>query len=418
MNNQKIENEFKTYGEECPEVKTVVHWYDLYEGHTVQVEPTFFTTLLESSIQKAETMSALGSCLGISRKTVSALYHRKVNPSIKTLKKLAQYANYSINDVENKIIRVANLKPNLPFKLNNSEGAEIRAAFISDGHIDKQPFRSAQYCALEKELHKRLIVLCKNVFGEFMTKTRFNSKSHITRFPPPIGNALEQSGIPRGKKLFHNFYLPKDILESTVSIQSAYLRRAFDDEGDVCFDKHGKRAVRLTRSVDIGKLGIDILPERWVRYKLSPEIRHNLIKGEQLLLLKLGIDARLYPEGIYLSKNNNLTAKWRIQVAQQDHLKTFSNIINFNLSSKRKKLATMLNSYQIRKRPNGEGKNETLQIITNIFKNKGFFTYGDVAKEMIERKFCYDSAGQHLHSLLQDGTIKKIRRGVYTLDRT
>jgi hypothetical protein len=50
-------------------------------------------------------------------------------------------------------------------------------------------------------------------------------------------------------------------------IKAAYLRRVFDDEGDVYFEKNGKRAVKISRSIDItteNSVFGPIKSERWV----------------------------------------------------------------------------------------------------------------------------------------------------------
>ena len=224
------------------------------------------------------------------------------------------------------------------------------------------------------------------------------------------------SGIPRGDKRLTNSYLPKDILLSNKEIQTSYLRRVFDDEGDVCFDKHGKRAVRVTRSVNINNLAIDIPSDRWIRFQLPDNIRQNLLLGEQLLLLKLGIDAKIYPEGVYKSKNGNLTAKWRIQIGQQDQLKRFAELINFNLIGKQNKLKKILKSYKLNARPNGEGDKHAYEFLIKLYKEKGFFKFGDLGKELVKIGRSYDLAGRYLANLAKKGLIKKIKRGVYTLD--
>ncbi len=415
-NNQKIEYTLNDYINECPEVKTTIHWYNLYGGHYIDLDKDFQKKLFGKAIRKAGNYSELGRTLNICRKTISSCSKGTSSTQIKIIFKIANYVNHRLEDINNKIMQISGLKPKLPFQINNKDGAEIRAAFLSDGHIDKHQTSPAQYCAGEKELHERLIRLCQEIFGKFETKTYFNNGSYITKFPAVIGKALELSGVPRGDKRLANPYLPKDILLGDEEIKTSYLRRIFDDEGDVCFDKHGKRAVRVTRSTNIGNLNIDIPSERWIRFQLPNYIRQNLLFGEQLLLLKLGIDAKLYSEGVYKSKNGNLTAKWRIQIGQQDQLKRFATLIGFNLIRKRNKLEEIINSYQFRKLPNGKSKEEALEFITKIVKVKGFFIYSDLAKEIVKIGRSYDSAGKYIKFFLEQKIIRKLKRGVYTFD--
>ena len=409
----KFNKIFQEYLNLAKPTKTTIHWYDLYEGHYLKLEPYFQKQLFNQAVEKAGDYSKLGRKLNIGRKTISGCYNLQINPQIKVLKKVAEYLNYHLEDINNKIIKVAGLIPNFPFNLDNQKGAEIIAAFISDGHVDKNPTALSQYCAYEKELHTRLINLCNDIFGDFKTKTYFNSRSHITKFPSPIGDSLDLVGIPRGNKTLKNFYLPRYILLGDKDIQTSYLRRVFDDEGDVCFDNCGKRAVRMTRSLNIGDLDINLPSEKWTRYKLPTNIQHNLIMGEQILLLNLGIDAKLYPEGVYKSKNGNITAKWRIQIGQQDQIRKFAELINFNLDLKREKLNNILSSYKQRQLPNGKGKEEALKFIRNTFKEQGFITFGDLGKEMVRTERSYDLAGMYLKYFQEKCLIRKVKRGVY-----
>lgn len=413
----KFNKIFDEYLELAKPVKTLINWYDLYQGHSVNLNKEFQKRIFESAVNKAGNFSELGRKLKINRKVISNILKNKYNPKIKTLIKVADYVDYPLEFINKEIVEVVGLKPKFPFILNNKEGAEIRAAFLSDGHVDKNPTYPSQYCAFEKELHERLINLCKIIFGEFNTKTYFGNKSYVTRFPSVIGDALELSGIPRGNKTLKNCYIPKDILVGNREIQTSYLRRVFDDEGDVCFDKYGKRAVRITRSAGIDNLSVDIVPEKWTRSSLPKDIKNNLLFGEQLLLLKLGIDARLYPEGAYKAKNGNLTAKWRIQIGQQDNLRKFAKLINFSLKEKREKLNKILNSYRQKKCPHGKGREKVLQFIKKIYKKKGFFRYGDLGKELVKKERSYDLAGYYLKFFLDKKIIKKNKQGIYVLNK-
>lgn len=409
-----LKKSFENYLKLIKSVRTTVHWYDLYDGHSVKLDFKFQRELFRQAIKKAGNYSELGRKLKIGRKTIAGCYKYGKRPKIRTLKKIVSYLNYPLKEVNAAIISCAGLKPILPFCLHSPEGAEIRAAFLSDGHIDKSFTGMVQYCALEKELHERLIYLCRNVFGFFETKTYFNNGSHITKFPSVIGKVLELGGVSRGDKRITNFGLPKDIFLGKKEIQAAYLRRVFDDEGDVCFDSFGKRAVRVTRSTNVN-LNPRIVSEKWIPFNLQNE-QHNLLRGEQLLLLGLGIDAKLYEEGVYKSKNGNITAKWRIQVAQQDQLRKFAELINFSLICKKEKLNQILNSYQYRKLSNGKGKEEALEFIKKTFKKKGFIKFGDLGKEMVKTGRSYNLAGRYLNYFLDIGVIKKVKRGIYVLN--
>lgn len=410
---------FQEYLKLAKTVKTLIHWYDLYGGHYIKLDKNFQKELFRKAIKKVGSYSELGRQLNIGRKTISSCSKGKTQPQIKTVKKIANYIDYNLKDIDNKIKQIHGLKPKLPFNLHTKEGAEIRAAFLSDGHVDKRPTSPIKYCAFEKELHKRLVRLCKITFGDFNSKTYFGNKSYVTRFPAVIGAALELSGVPRGNKTLFNHHLPKDILLGNKEIQTSYLRRVFDDEGDVCQDRSGKRAVRITRGTALKNFDIGIPAGTWFRSSDMPKnVQHNLLLGEQILLLNLGIDARLYSEGIYKNKQGTITAKWRIQIGQQDQLKKFAKLINFSLTSKIEKLDKILTSYKQRQRPNGQGKKEALDFIKKLFKKKRFFKFGDLGMELMRSGRSYDLAGYYLKFFLDQKIIKKTKRGVYIFDNS
>src|SRR3989344_3983654 len=242
---------YKEYMNSSPNIKTIVNWYDLYKGHYVNLDKNFQKRLFQEAVKKAGNFSKLGNILNINRKIISSCTKGFTKPTISYIEKIAGYVNFSLDRINNNIIDISNLRPNLPFNLHNIEGAEIRAAFLSDGHIDKKPIARSGYYAYEKKLHSRLVYLCKKIFGDFKSKTYFDGTTYVTKFPSIIGNSLELSGVPHGNKGISNCYLPKDILLGKKKIKYSYLRRVFDDEGDVCWDKSGKRAVRISRSVSI-----------------------------------------------------------------------------------------------------------------------------------------------------------------------
>lgn len=414
-----IKQRLKNYIDKVPKIKTVIHWWDLYESHYIKLEPILQKQIFQEAIKKAGGHFIwLGKELNISRRTIAECWKLKRDPQISTLIKIANFINFPLGEIEKDIVQFSRskFKPNFPFRLHNPQGAEIRAAFLCDGHLPKSSIKPPGYFALEFMLHKRLIDLCKNIFGDFDVKTYFNGKTHVTKFPSAIGSALESAGVTRGDKRRFKILVPHDILTGSRKIQTAYLRRVFDDEGDVCFDKCGKRAVRITRSTDITNENLNfssLKPEKWKFIDDSSIPINALLLGEQLLLCKLGIDARIYFEGIYKSRKNRITAKWRIQIGQRDSLEKFAKIINFNLKNKSRKLSNALKSYKVREFPNGEPKKFAVKILNPIYRKKGCFLFGDLGKELLKIGRTYDLAGYYLRTLTEKKIIKKVKRGKY-----
>jgi len=415
MDKLSVISEYKT---KSPKTKMIINWWQLFPSHKIVLEPNYQKEIFGKAIKKAGNYSALAKKIYVPRKAISACYRLKRNPTIEYLIKIANYVEIPNNKINNKIIEIASLKnPKLPFNLNNPKGAEIIAAFLSDGHIPRHPSKNPMYCAYERELHLRLISLCNEIFGDFKIKITTGHKSLLSRYPCPIGSALEFAGVPRGDKRKSNPFLPVTILNSDKSIRAAYLRRVFDDEGNVYVSK-SKKAICLSRSMDCShKYGsVNLKKQKWL-YGFSDIPINNLILGEYLLLKELGIDAKLYPEGIYRSINERTTAKWRIQIAQQDNLKLFDEKIGFNHTKKKEKLILAIKSYKRRKSSHGYMEKIIWEYILQLSKRKKFITFKDIGKKLVLLGVTYDFAGTFLRKFLKANKIRKIKRGVYVVNR-
>lgn len=414
-----VKQKLKNYISKAPRVKTTIHWWELYSGHHIKIESDLQKEIFEKAIKKAGGHFVwLAKKLKISRRTIAKCWKLKRNPQISILIKVANFINYPLDKIEKNITQLSKseFKPNLPFKFHNPEGAEIRAAFLSDGHLPSNPTQCPIYSAYEKELHWRLIDIAHKIFGTFSCEPRKGNKTPQTRLPAVLGEALVLSGVPRGDKRLLNCHIPKDIILGNKNIQIAYLRRVFEDEGDVCFDKYGKRAVRIARSIDITNKNLSSILLKSGKWKVirNKNIPLNmLLLGEQLLLCNLGIDARIYFEGVYKSHKNKITTKWRIQIGQQDSLRRFAKIINFNLKEKREKLFRALESYKVRELPNGETEKFVIKTLNPIYNKKGYFFFGDLGKELLKTGRSHDLAGYYLKTLTEKRIIRKIKRGKY-----
>jgi hypothetical protein len=396
--------------------KEVINWWQLFPNHSVTLEPEYQTQILKDALQKVGNYSSLSRELHLPRKTISACYQLKQKLTVAYLIKILKYTNRPLSDANSKFIEIVGLKrPKLPFVLSNPESAEIIAAFLSDGHLPIKSYKNPMYCAYERELHDRLILLSKKVFGEFDVETKAGHNSPLTRFPCPIGTALELAGVPRGDKRRKNSPLPKVVIGGSEDLQCAYLRRVFDDEGDVQVS-NSKRAVRITRSTDATDIyaGSNFQKQKWL-YGVSNTPINNLILGEYLLLKKAGIDARLYREGVYRSISGRTTVKWRIQIAQQDNLRLFAEKINFNLLEKKEKLNLAIHSYIHKKTANGVTEKIIWAHVFQLSKQKKFISFGDVGKKLISLGLSYDFAGVFLRKFVKSGRIEKLKRGVYVV---
>lgn len=410
--------DFSEYMKSCPRTKTTTNWWQLLPTHSIKLEEEYQKPLLDEALSEAGSYTELAKRTRLHRKAISAFVSLKKTPSVGGLKAILSFLGRNPKEANGRILELAGIRsPKLPFDIGNPQGAEITAAFLSDGHLPKIPFKNPMYCALEEELHLRLIKLTQHVFGDFSPQIKPGHKSPLTRFPCPIGTSLERAGVPRGDKRRKNPFIPRHILLGNEQMQINYVRRVFDDEGDVCISNI-KRAVRLTRSTDAGDLyaSTELEKQRWIYGDINSPT-NNLITGECLLLRKLGIDAKLYREGIYRSANGRTTAKWRIQIAQQDNLKRFAEKIGFNHSEKSRKLAIAISSFKKKKSPNGFTEKIVLEHVLRMSRKKDTISFKDIGDKLVALGMDYDSAGRFLKTFIKKNVLVKVKRGAYIVKR-
>jgi len=404
--------DFETYVRLSPFNKTLVNWWDLWPNFRLKLKDSFKRQLLEVAWAKAGgKFTYLSNDIGIERRTLSNYLKDGRGITLQNLRKIMHYISFPLESANDKIVRIGKLCPRFPFKLHSVEGAEIRAAFLSDGHVDKNPVKVCRYHACEHELHTRLVGLCKTVFGKFEAKTKPDGNTLKTYFPAVIGFSLSICGVPAGNKGRANPCLPKDIMLGSEAIQCAYLRRVFDDEGDVCFENKSKRAVRVTRSYFYSG-NLPISKGKWIYCKGFPSGR--LILGEYLLMKKiLACKIGLYSEGIYKALSGQMSVKHRIQLTQRTNLEKFYHRIGFTLSFKRQKLKDAIDSYVLTKFQNGDGLKFVFERVEEICARKGAVKYSDISLELAAIGRCRDLAGRYLKKLVDLKVLLKVKRGVY-----
>ena len=61
---------------------------------------------------------------------------------------------------------------------------------------------------------------------------------------------------------------------------------------------------------------------------------------------------------------------------------------------------------------------KVLKSAIKYYKEKGFFNYGDLGKELVKTGRSFDLAGRYLRKLREEGTIEKIKYGTYVIKQT
>lgn len=421
---EDLPNSFKeidNYIRYCPAIKTLIHWYNL---------PTFRKIKIEFESQK-EIFSQLLNKFSreylekFIKKSLSQLKDytkRSRNITIRTLKNALKILGLLLDSISPRIIEISGIKnPKLPFNLSTPEGAEVRMAFLSDGHNPLNPKKNLKYQAGEIESHKRIIKLCKDLFGEFSLRTEKEGKNkYQSYFPCVIGDILELSGVIRGSKIKKNPYLPKDILRGDDNIKKFAIRRSFTDEGSC---RVASCALYLSRNIDISSsfpdklksafpkekcIHINSLPKNLI--KLLKNKMCNLLKGELLILKSFGITPVSFrPVKFRINKSGNVTMTWQMIITERNNLKRYYKKIGFLLKNKNEKLEEIIKKYD-----KVDRFNDSVKAVTDLVKNKKIFTHQEFAEKI---GVCPERGLFHLRRLILTRKVIKNGWNKYTLNR-
>jgi len=239
--------------------------------------------------------------------------------------------------------------PKLPFMTNSLDFVKLLSASFGDGtitnisHSTPQKYKLGvlEYTNEDPILRQELINSALKVFGG-------NKKEYVIRyydgdtsiyFPSIIRDVLLMTGGVRGEKSVHNPSIPPWIMNSSnKNMWITWLKQTLDDEGSVRFRDNYNHEVYVTRVMDITEIfsrkleiGIKIsfnkLSEREQQVIKKNPVR--LLSDEFKLLQRIGIESRLKPQEIYVTKKGRIKVKWRLYITKKGNLNIFAKLINF-----------------------------------------------------------------------------------------
>lgn len=417
-----IKQKLKDYTNKAPGVKTVIHWWDLYPARSVKIKPELQVKIVRLATRKANSQEKVARIINVRQATISKWLLLKRNIFICNLIKLCNFVDYPLAKIERNIIKISGLEyPNLPFNLTSPEAIKIRAAFLSDGHVPQKITSALGYKSNAIEANSNLILRCKKVFGNFKTEIKFIQEEHVfeTKFPSVIGDSLALSGISRGDKSLINPCVPIDIILGAPELKKYYLQQVFDDEGSVSIEKRAGGKVILSRSNIVGKNN-DLKRRYTSNRRLNPgflkkcrkEI-NNLICGESLLLNLLGIETKLYTNGVWKNKKGTVSAQWRLEISTKKDLENFQKNVGFTLDDKKRKLKRLINGVRYSFHDH-EGIKFTKTKIFEINKN-GVVKFRDLAQIFQKENRCVSLTSHYIKKLENENFIKKVKQGIYQL---
>jgi hypothetical protein len=270
--------------------------------------------------------------------------------------------------------------PKFPINFNSKEGAQVISGFLFDGGIrkDMRPF----YVNNERVLINRMVNNLEKIVGNVYYSEDKDRDTFFIDFTPILGIILiDGLNILFGKKIFTNPPIPEFIINGNKDIQIAFLQQAFDDEGSVSSNK-GKR-VRLTQ------------------YNSKKEAPIRLLQLNKMLEnLNIRVSGPYY-SNTWVAKDGQITYGFQLQISNQKDLRNFTEVINFGLEEKRKKLKDLLNSYNSKpKFKKGSILNEVLKTCKELKDRNQRITNKNIAKEL-----------KRVESYARQLTLKMVKEG-------
>jgi len=360
-------------------------WYALPSTVEIYLDKAYKRELLEAAIDKAGGNSALRQELGERGAHIGHaclyrhLHERADGLRIDKLIPILTYLGRDLNEPNSHITAIGDKRsvenPNLPFKLDNIDGARLHSARFSDGSLSVSQDGELRfvYTNNDAEQRDRIVESLTNVFGRANMPNReeYNDKSAKVRTSTDIiGRVLQRSGAVTGKIIKQNPDIPTFIREGSTEMKREWLRQAFGDEGSVWFNRG---QVKLSRAVDAThrlsdeqRKRLDVLSTEWKR-KTFPDTRGEptrycrfddllpkdirealeldrpqLLESEARILQNdFGINTKKYPNMIY-TREGGYGVEWVLQTASREDSRMFHKEIGFPQNRKQEVLRRML----------------------------------------------------------------------------
>lgn len=200
----------------------------------------------------------LGRALGKNPTELSRIVNERIDSiTVKNMKKLLKVMNMPydaltpyIRSIGGKGSHDALVNPNLPFNLENPDGARLLAAALKDGDINC--FHHFEYVNYDQQNLQLVEKSVKRIFGDIKPSILFEKNGRekgIKFYSRIIGDALIDAGAVVGKKTEQQYHLPNLIKYGDKEIKNAYFEQTIRDEGSVY---RGKYRLTITGASEIG----------------------------------------------------------------------------------------------------------------------------------------------------------------------
>lgn len=381
--------EVETRSEEKSEmlnVKVRVDWYDLNYYEILHLKHGVLQKLVEEGIKKAGTKTKLIHETGISQPNLHEILNKERETiTVCHLKDLLDFLEIPYKDIDQYIIGIGSRSnpdsikyPLLPFNFSTPEGAMLIAAALKDGCISKTS-HYLRYANKDKENIERVEEAIKKVFGHIEPyRTIEGSLITITYHSCVIERALEEAGVPSGRKTEQEYHVPQFIREGDEEVQKAYLYQTLMDEGtwetskyDEVYDVKYNQAISIDKKLAeddrrfLEELDMKerVLPHRGkeegyhIRYiyiddELEMEMRResrdlwriimeskppNMEEEKEMFEKLFEVDVELKPSQIYYTEDGGYRVIWELKIYGKDQCRRVMEGLNLPLHKHRDK---------------------------------------------------------------------------------
>jgi hypothetical protein len=348
------------------------HLFDLPEELYVKLSSNLSKRIFDRAKNKVGKWCKLAKILGTHTTNVYGWKDGKVLFPIKILKALCSFVNLEEVEVEGYI---ESLKfrggyinsPKLPISISENFGV-VLAALLGDGGICMHSY-SVHYSNTQSCLVDSFILSVRSVFGDvrIVLDTNREDNLRMLRMSGVLGRILVKTfGMPLGDKTHLDYSIPPVVLESDNCIKSKFLRRLFDDEGNV---SKSTNRVSIKTTIESNEIK-DGIPSR--------------LKGLIILLSGFGIrccSPKKVRERVHFNQKQLCAVEdWELGICDRRSLELFENKIGFELRYKMELLRNSINSYKLWETPKNESSNFFLENVKTL--NKENFTSKELAKNV------------------------------------
>jgi len=341
-----------------------LNFWDFKTNIGIRIEPKVMKSLIRSILFTQGFHYDIYKRIGVDESIMNDI---RVDPSkkleISTLLKIINFLNRNKEKIQKNIMWIGPkfgrglYNPKLPFDINSADYAKILSAIYGDGAITninktseaKYALGTMLYTNEDKKLRAQVINSCLNVFGGNKTAYVTRVRKHDTSvyFPTVIRDAILISGGFQGQKSVGNPHIPNLVLKSKDKrIWIAWLQQTLNDEGSIRHRANYNHEIFITRVTDVTKYFRKLTPGtktpcgRLNSDEKKAVLNHpvNLLTDEAILFKKLGVDCRLRPQEVYITKRGEVKAKWRLYITRINNIIKFSKIFSFTNLNKMNKL--------------------------------------------------------------------------------